>query len=120
MGNGFFILMRKHIVTCLGVVDLFLSFSRNTVTFHLVQQVFCIVRPIKCNIATSQFCFGYRRDIGLRAIQTKDIVVCSRSLEKLALLELGITHHEPSVIHIRVELLASKELFLLLGTLLIT
>ena len=112
--------MREHIVTCLGVIYLFLSFSRNTVTLHLVQQVFCIVRPVKCNIATSQFCFGNRRNVRLRTIQTKDIVVCSRSLEELAFLELGISHHEPSMIHIGVELLASKELFLLFSALLIT
>ena len=66
--NSFCILMCKHIVACLGVLDFLLSFSCDAVTLHFVKQVFSIVRPIQCNITSRQLCLCNRRDIRLCTI----------------------------------------------------
>ena len=120
MRYGLVVLMRKDIISRLCIIDLLLSLASDTIALHFVQKVFSIIRPVQCNIASSQLCFCDRHDVWLRAIQSNDVVVCSSRFEELAFLELSISHPEPSMIHVWVELLAGKELLLLFRTLLVT
>ena len=119
IGNGFVVLAREDIVCSLGIIHFLLSLAGDAVSSHLVQKVFSIVRPIQCNIASSQFCLGDRHDVGLRTIQPDGVVICGCCFEELSFLELSITHHEPCVVHVRIELLAGEELLLLFRTFLV-
>ena len=118
--NGFLVLMRQYIIASLRIVEVLLSMPRNTVSLHLVQQIFGIVWPFQCHIAARQSSPCHRSDVGLRAIETQDVVVRRSRLEELAFAELCIGHHEPGVVNIGIELLASQKLFFLIRTLLVT
>ena len=109
------ILPRGYIIGGTRGIGLALSLTRNAVAANLAQDILSIVGPIQQHVTTRQLRTRHAGHTGLVGIETEDVVVAGCGLEEVALLEMSVGKHQPSMTQIGVELLAGEIGFLLVG-----